>query len=136
MKKKLASLLTLAIALSALCAPRAAQSAEFIVYSVYKALDMGNPGEVPQKDYYLNMGTANGLSEGSSVDVLRKVSTYDTLSEKLYREILFKIATLKVIHVEANAAVARLEKAHPADKIPVTQIKGVMIGDLVRPSSK
>jgi hypothetical protein len=115
-----------------LAVPRVGHSADFVVYSVIKALDMGNPGEVPQKDYYVNMGTAHGLNDGATLEVVRKVPTYDLESQKLYKDISFPIATLKVIHVESNAAVARLEKMNPPEKTPVTSPMAVMIGDFVR----
>jgi hypothetical protein len=119
--------LTAAIAL-----PFTAESAEFVVYSVYKAIDLGNPGEVPQKDFYVNMGSANGLHDGSTLEVIRKVATYDLLSEKLYKDISFPIARLKVIHVEPNASVARLEQLLPADKTPAIANRAVMVGDAVQ----
>jgi hypothetical protein len=106
-------------------------AAESIVYSVYKELDMGNPGEIPQKDYYLTLGAAQGLREGMFVRVLRRASTYDLLSEKLYKDVLFPIARLKVIHSEANAAIARLDKLLPATETPAYTPRAVMVGDLV-----
>lgn len=108
-------------------------AADFVVYGVYRPLDMGNPGETPEKDYYVNMGTANGLHAGAMLDVYRKVSTYDLVSEKLYRDITYKIGTLKVIHAEGNAAVARLDKFASTAQAPAFD-KYVMAGDIVRPA--
>lgn len=127
---------TLFLAFAFLLISQQARPADFVVYSIYRELDMGNPGEVPQKDYYLNMGTANGLHEGSRVDVIRKVSTYDSLTEKLYRDVQFKVATLKIVHAESGLAIARLEKMMASDKVPAMAIKGVMLGDTVRISSE
>jgi hypothetical protein len=115
-----------------LAMPLSAGSADFVVYSVYKAIDLGNPGETPQKDYYVNMGTANGLHNGATLEVIRKVATYDLLSEKLYKDISFPIARLKVIHVEQSAAVARMEQILPADKTPAVANRAVMVGDVVQ----
>jgi hypothetical protein len=112
--------------------PKLGNSADFVVYSVFKQLDMGNPGEIPQKDFYVNMGTAHGLSDGARLEVVRRVPTYDLESQKLFKDLTFPIGLLKVIHVESNAAVARLEKMHPADKTPVALPYAVMIGDMVR----
>jgi hypothetical protein len=105
---------------------------EFTVYSVYKALDLGNPGEIPQKDFYVNMGKIQGVREGSVLEVSRRASTYDLVSEKLYKEVVFPIARLKVIHVESNAAVARLEKMLSPEKTPAITPRAVMVGDLVK----
>lgn len=92
---------------------------------------MGNPGEVPRKNYYLNMGSSHGLHEGSLVNVIRRVSTYNLLTEKVFNEIKFKVATLKVIHVERSIAVAVIDQSVAARDIPVAEVKGILIGDSI-----
>ncbi len=109
-----------------------AHSEEATVYSVFRGLDLGNPGETPQKDYYVSVGTSAGVQEGTVLEVLRKNSTYDALTEKLYRDVTFPVATLKVIHAESHVAIARLEKMIPQDKTPVISPVAVMLGDIVR----
>ncbi len=112
--------------------PKTSLSSEFVVYSVFKNLDLGMGGEKPQKDFYVNMGSQNGLREGSQLEVLRKVSSYDLRTEKLYKDMIFPIAQMKVIHVENNAAICRLEKMLPAEKVPALSPRMVMVGDVVR----
>jgi hypothetical protein len=113
--------------------PVDSQAQEFVVYGVHKDLDLGNPGETPQKDYYLNMGSSQGVREGSLIEVHRRMPTYDLIAEKLHKDVIFPIARLKVIHAESNASIARLEKVLPADKTPVTgSPRAVMVGDLIR----
>lgn len=121
-----------AMGLALLAAGGLAQADDFVVYSVFQGLNLGNPGEVSQKDYYVNMGSSNGVRPGTTLEVLRKIATYDLLSEKLYKDMQFPIARLKVIHVENNAAIARLEKLMPAEETPAITLRAVMIGDLVR----
>jgi hypothetical protein len=122
-----------AVALATLgAAPKLGLAADFVVYSVYKGLDMGNPDEKPQKDYYVNMGSAQGLHAGSKLEVMRRVATYDLLSEKLYKDVTFPIAQMKVIHVENNAAICRLDKVLPPEKMPAVANPSVMVGDVVR----
>ncbi len=108
------------------------QAYDHVVYSIYKNLDLGDPNDPPMKDYYVNMGTQQGLRKGAVLEVHRKVATYDLTSQKLYRDITFPIATLKVIHVESNAAIARLEKMTAAKDTPAMTPRAVMIGDFVR----
>lgn len=117
---------------AALPTGRPARAADFVVYSEYQALNMGNPGEKPQKDYYVNMGSSNGVQEGTELEVLRRISTYDLLSERLYKDLRFPVARLKVIHVESKASVARLEKILPPESTPAVANHEVMIGDIVR----
>jgi hypothetical protein len=125
-------IITFLLALAAvLGAPRMTSAADYVVYSVYRELDLGNPGEAPQKDFYVNMGTAQGVHSGMTLKVFRRVSTYDLLSEKLYRDVSFPIARIKVIHAENNAAIARLEKMLPEAATPAYSPRAVMVGDLV-----
>lgn len=130
LKTKVLIALTI-IALTGVLAPRTTGAADYVIYSVYKELDLGNPGETPQKDFYVNMGTAQGIHEGTSLKVFRRVSTYDLMSEKLYRDVSFPIARIKVIHAESNAAIARLEKMLPDATTPAYSPHAVMVGDLV-----
>lgn len=113
-------------------APALAEAAEHIVYGTYRPVDLGNGSEPPPKDFYVNLGTNQGLGRGARLEVLRKVSTFDLESQKLYKDLFFPIATLKVIHVESNAAVARLEKLTSPDETPAHSPQAVMVGDLVR----
>ena len=114
--------------------PTEAPAAEFVVYSVYRELDLGNPGENPQRDYYVNMGTSQGIRTGSKLEVYRRQSTFDLVNEKLYKDLTFPVARIKVIHAEENAAVARLESILPASTAPALSPRSVMVGDLVRPA--
>jgi hypothetical protein len=126
---------TALIALAGLAAtlpiPSSIGAAEYTVYSVYKALDMGNPGEVPLKDYYVNMGKTQGLHDGIILQVSRRVATYDLISEKLYREVMYPIAQLRVIHTEVGASIARFEKFLPVEHTPAISPRAVMVGDIV-----
>jgi hypothetical protein len=109
--------------------PRPTGAADYVVYSVYKELDLGNEGERPEKDFYVNMGTTQGVRPGTILKAYRRMSTYDLMSEKLYRDVSFPIAKLKVIHAESSAAIARLEKMLP--DTPAYSPRAVMVGDLV-----
>ena len=111
-----------------------ASANDAVVYSVYKGVDLGNPGETPSKDYYVNLGSQQGVDKGTILEVSRKLATYDLLSEKLYKEVVFPIATLKVIHAESGVAIARLDKLIAADQAPSFTPRAVMVGDVVRKS--
>jgi hypothetical protein len=122
-------LLALFLALS----PRTVQASEFRVYGLYRALNMGADGENPPKDYYVNMGTQNGVSQGSVLEVLRRMSTYDVENQQVYQDMSYPIARIKIIHVEKDVAVARLKEMLPRNKTPISDPHTVMVGDSVRP---
>lgn len=128
------TLKTLLAALTLLALPIAtpAQEPDYMVYSVYSGVFMGNPGEIPRKDFFVNMGSKHGLRAGMQLQVLRKTPTYDLLSKKLYRDMTYPIGVLKVIHSEEDASIARLEKMLPDDQTPALSPRAVMVGDLVR----
>jgi hypothetical protein len=128
---RLAVAAALTIAASVVALP-SALSDDAIVYSVYKGIDLGDPNEIIQKDYFVNLGTNQGISIGTILEVARKSPSYDLTTEKLYKDLIFPFAKLRVIHAEKDAAIARLEKLYPADKTPVLVPRSVIVGDLIR----
>jgi hypothetical protein len=116
----------------ALLLPLPSFGAENFVYNIIRGIDLGNPGESPQRDYYVNLGTSQGVRTGDELEVLRRIPSYDATNQKIYRDITFPIARLKVIHAENNAAIARLDEMVDPAKIPVLEPHAVMLGDLVR----
>jgi hypothetical protein len=130
------------IALIGMLQPKQAIAADAVVFSVYQAVDLGTPpgSEVKtpevsresRKDYFVNIGTSQGIRAGTILEVSRRIPTYDLIGEKLYKETTFPIGTLKVIHADQGVAIARLEGLLPADKAPVFAPRAVMVGDFVR----
>lgn len=118
--------------LLALAFPLPSLGAETFVYNIIRGVDLGNEGESPQRDFYVNIGSGQGVRAGDELEVLRRVPSYDATNQKLYRDITFPIARLTVIHSEGNAAIARLDKMLSPEKVPVIEPHSVMIGDLVR----
>ena len=105
---------------------------EFIVYSVNRPLDLGGSNATPEKDFFISMGSAHGLKEGAIVDVYRKAPTFDLINQKLFKDMTFPIAKLKIIHVEPNAAIARLDKMGAPEKTASISPRTVMVGDIVK----
>lgn len=126
----LQALAAFAVAAGLLVQP--AQAADFTVYNVFRPLDLGEGAEPLPKDYYVNMGASDGVRSGMVLEVLRKVATFDLASQKLYKDVTLPVAKLKVIHVESNAAVARLEKLAPPELTPGISNRAVLVGDMVR----
>ncbi len=130
--RHLKGILTGIIVLTALLLSGEVLGSDFLIYSVFRSINLGNPGETHEKDYYINMGSDHGVREGSILRVLRRVATYDLQSQQHYRDMAFSIAQIKVIHVEKMASIARLEKMLPADQTPTMTVDTLMVGDLVR----
>jgi len=111
---------------------QASTGSEFSVYSIYQGLNLGGPGEVTQKDFYVNMGSSQGISKGTQLQVYRHTPTFDLVSQQVYRDVTFPIALIKVIHVEPNVAIARLVSFLPPEQSATVSPKAIMVGDLVR----
>lgn len=106
-------------------------SKEFIVFGVHNSLNMGNPGEKSYRDFFINIGSDHGAKNGAMVQVYRRAASYDLLAKKLYQELTYPIAELKVIHTQEGASIARLVKLYSPDDTPTLSPQMVMVGDVV-----
>lgn len=114
--------------------PTALSDETAIIYSVFKGIDLGDPNEAVKKDYFVNLGTNQGVRVGTVLEVARKAPSYDLTTEKLYKDLIFPFAQIKIIHAEKDASIARLEKLYSPDKTPVLVPRAVIVGDLVKVS--
>lgn len=109
--------------------------AEYQVFGVKSDFAL-NADALPQRDVYVNIGTSQGIKQGSTLEVYRSVTTVDQINQRTGRNIQFKIAKLKVIHAEADVAVARLQEFMPASQTPNGVYTNVMVGDRVEVGKK
>ena len=129
--------LTLAIMLLiAVCAfiPKASRADDYAVYQVFRPIDLGETDVQPPKDIYINMGANQGIKKGSVLDVYRRISSFDNLSQKLVGDHMIPVGRIKVIHSDDKTAIARLDKYVSVDQEPAMLPQAIMIGDVVRPS--
>ena len=106
---------------------------EFNVYQVYRAVDLGESDVSPPKDIFINMGSQQGIKKGSILDVYRKISSFDNLTQKHMGDSMIPVGRVKVIHVDDKIAIARADKFVSVDQEPALLPQAVMIGDVVRP---
>jgi hypothetical protein len=116
-----------------LTASSAAAAEEFNVYQVYRAIDLGENDISPPKDIFINMGAENGIKKGSILDVYRKVSSFDNLTQKHMGDSMIPVGRIKVIHADDKIAIARADKFVSVEQEPALLPQAVMIGDVVRP---
>jgi len=103
-----------------------------VVYGVYNPIFLGQKGETIVRDLYINRGVESGYQIGSTLTVYRKISTFDLISNKLFKDLLIPIGTVKVIHSESGASIARLDKMQSQDQTPGFSPGFVMVGDIIR----
>lgn len=104
---------------------------DYVIYSIAQDLPMGNPNEVIKKNFYVDMGTSQGVKKGSVLDVYRVVSVLDPYESKKRYNHRIKIGEVKVIHAEDTSAIGVLNKVEEGDETPVFEIGKMMIGDIV-----
>jgi len=115
--------------------PSAAIAGEYKVFGIRTDFAMADSQPL-FRDVYVNMGTNQGIKDGSTLDAYRVVTTIDELNQKTGRNISFKIAKLKVIHAETDLAVARVTQFLPPDATPIGSFTNVMVGDEVEVGKK
>jgi hypothetical protein len=133
MKSKfgIAALIGLACIIEML-APVRALGADYSVYEVFRAVDLGESDRPPPKEIFVNMGSNQGIKKGSVLDVYRKVVSFDNLSEKVGGEHMIPVGRIKVIHTDEKTAIARVDRYVSLEQEPSLLPQTVMIGDLVR----
>jgi hypothetical protein len=112
-----------------------ASADEFTVYQVFRSVDLGESDRPPPKDIFINMGANQGVKKGAVLDVYRKVSSFDNLTQKLAGDHMIPVGRIKVIHSDEKTAIARLDKFVSFDLEPALLPQAIMIGDVVRPAS-
>jgi hypothetical protein len=112
--------------------PLRALAADYSVYEVFRAVDLGESDRPPPKEIFVNMGSNQGVKKGSVLDVYRKVVSFDNLSEKVGGEHMIPVGRIKVIHTDEKTAIARLDRFVSLEQEVSLLPQTVMIGDLVR----
>lgn len=104
---------------------------EYIIYNIAQEFPMGIPGEKLKKNFYVNFGKAQGIREGTTLDVFRTISKLDPYnSNKRYHHHV-KIGELKVIHSATNSSIAKEQLLLKDLTTPLFDISNFMIGDQV-----
>lgn len=108
---------------------------EHIVFGMKTEIAMAEK-EVPRRDYYMSIGANQGVKVGTVLEVFRNVTTTDDINNRTAKNINFKIATLKVIHAEADISVGRIQAMLPAAEVPIGSFPTVVVGDEVAVAGK
>jgi hypothetical protein len=96
--------------------------------------DLGLSDELAARaalDVVLNAGREAGLSEGQVLTVFRRLPIVDPYQDNASRELEVKYGKLKVVHVQDNLAIARVESIEPIQSGLSVGTRAVMVGDYV-----
>jgi hypothetical protein len=101
------------------------------VYQVYRGIDLGTSDTPPPKDIFISVGADQGVKKGAVLDVYRKISSFDNLTQKHMGDHMIPVGKLKVIYVDAKTAIARADRFVSVDQEPALMPQAIMIGDVV-----
>lgn len=93
---------------------------------------MASSDPVPEKDYFIDVGSRSGIKPGDTFDIFRKVTAVNVSSGEAAELFQVPFGEMKVFVVGEYASVARITKAPEFKDIPVMKYNGVMLGDEVR----
>ena len=122
--KKLLLLTLLAFSISA-------NGRDHLIFSVTEDLPMGYENEALRRNYYVNIGSNQGVSKGTLLNVYRVVSRSNPYDNKKRVNYHIPIGKLEVLHAEDESAVTSIKELHKSAQDPIFEINNFMIGDHV-----
>jgi hypothetical protein len=105
-------------------------SRSFVIFSMTQDLPMGLENEVLRKNYYVNIGSNQGIKKDSILDVFRIVSIQNAYDNKKRVNYKVKIGELKVINSSEEAAITMISEYEKEDT-PIFELNQFMVGDHV-----
>jgi hypothetical protein len=121
----------LALLLFTILLSQAAMARSYVIFSMAQDLPMGLENEVVRKNYYINMGSGQGIKKDSVLDVFRIVSIQNPYDNKKRVNYKVKIGELKVLHSSDEAAIAMVNGYEKIEGTPIFELNQFMIGDHV-----
>jgi hypothetical protein len=118
------------ILLVSLILSQSVSARSYVIFSMAQDLPMGFDNEIVRKNYYINMGSSQGVKKDSVLDVFRIISVQNPYDNKKRVNYKVKIGELKVIHSSDDAAIAMLNSYEKED-VPIFELNQFMIGDHV-----
>jgi len=104
---------------------------DYIIYSIVQDIPMGEENEVIKKNYYVNIGSGQGVEPGNVLDVFRSMSRQDPYESKTRYNYTVKIGQLLVLHSEENMAIGKIQSLENSEDTPLFEINNLMVGDTV-----
>ena len=104
---------------------------DHVIYAIDQDIPMGYENEIIKKNFYVNMGSNQGLKEGTVLEVHRTVSNLNPYNNKSRINYSVKIGEIEVLHEQENAAITQLKDLAVGKNTPLFEINNLMIGDKV-----
>ena len=115
------------------CRSFGAESGITVFWIETDATTRANYGSAPVRDFYINGGKDDGITESMVLDVYREKTVPDPDTGKSF-EISVLVGQVKVISLFKDIAVTRIISLTSSDSTPVIRYRTVMLGDYVIPA--
>lgn len=102
----------------------------YVIFSMSQDLPMGFENEVIRKNYYINMGSSQGVKKDTVLDVFRIISIQNPYDNKKRVNYKVKIGEMIVLHSSTDASIATV-KEYEKENVPIFELNQFMIGDHV-----
>ncbi len=103
----------------------------YVIFNMNQELNMGIEDKPLRKNYFVNMGSNQGVKKDTILDVFRIISVQNPYDNKKRVNYKVKIGELKVIVSSDEAAIAYLAEYLPKDETPIFELEQFMVGDHV-----
>jgi hypothetical protein len=101
-----------------------------VIFNISQDFPMGEDNEILNKNYYVNIGSSQGVHDGTILDIFRIISKDNPYAGTKRINMKIKIGELKIIHSEDNHSIAVLNR-FLTDKRHYLEVNAVMVGDQV-----
>ncbi|MDH4468126.1 MAG: hypothetical protein QE271_08710 [Bacteriovoracaceae bacterium] len=108
--------------------PTSARS--YMIYSVAQDLPMGVENEKIRKNFYVNIGSNQGIKNGTELSVFRIMTRQNPFSTEKSVTFKVKVGELRVVHSEKEDAIAVFSKLN-GDTDVYFDGNALMVGDQV-----
>lgn len=85
----------------------------------------------PPRDYYLDLGTRDGLKIGDVLEVSRQVLVGNAMWSGPSHLLRVGLGEVEILAVGETASIARLRAQRAASELPALDFKNFMVGDVV-----
>lgn len=101
------------------------------IFTVAEDLPMGFENEILRRNYYVDIGSEQGVARGTTLDVFRTISKSNPYDDRRRVNYRVKIGELEVLHSEDSSSIGILKTFEGGKKAPIFEISNFMIGDMV-----
>ena len=102
------------------------------IIQISHKLKMTAEEPLPEKDFYIDLGSRDGVKVGDSFDIFRKLTVTNVPSGGAVDLFKLPFGELKVYLVGDSASVAHITRTPEFKDLPVVDYANVMLGDDVR----